>query len=342
MDTQISPPLAAALQAGRARYNAMFAAARRTDPSLDGEAFADVLRTTVDFVAAQVNTLAPERVPAVVDALAEVALELLAKQMIGPAARDPVLAEGWGLLLAGLAGHVAAEPQTVVAAVTNALCHLGTFPGARHRWVDALLRGGPLCRDVPTLLDLGKAAAWRAGLAHYRDGALGVLRRLPDPIARSAMGLPADAGPTAAEIADRLAADPWTGPERLADPQRPAAGLKLVARVGAFRGFGGDFANPPTVAAAEGRFFVRDRENCWLLHADAFGAVLHRLPPDEFPPAGEGSAAIGIDKKGRVFHTDGRTAAFGFLAGRTSAACDGTTLAVTVPLSHRVYLIAAA
>jgi len=73
--------------------------------------------------------------------------------------------------------------------------------------------------------------------------------------------------------------------------------------------------------------------------ADLFGSTLHRigntLPEIDAKPV----TFFEIDKSGRVTAEQHR-AAFPQLAGRLSAASTHTTLAVTIPVSHSVYLIA--
>src|SRR2546423_1862172 len=81
---------------------------------------------------------------------------------------------------------------------------------------------------------------WRAGLAHYRAGALAVCAQLPPALARAALGLPPDARIGLEDLIARLMADPWLEPATLAGPAH-ARELRIVARAGAFRGFGGLF-----------------------------------------------------------------------------------------------------
>jgi hypothetical protein len=112
-----------------------------------------------------------------------------------------------------------------------------------------------------------------------------------------------------------------------------------VAAVGGFRGFGGPFLRTPRVAWANGRFLAGDGEESWVLTADAFGATFHR---SDATPEGRGrTAGFRIDRRGKV--TRGKqTRVFAEFQDYTSAADDETTLAVTVPRSHRVYLVALA
>jgi hypothetical protein len=337
MEVLISGPLARALEAGRPRYNALFAQARRSLPALDAATFAAHLRGTVAPIVDEVARVAPGRVEAVVDVLYEFSLELLGKALWG---RHPVLDEGWRSLLGGLPRHLAAAPRQFAGSVTNALIHLEQAPAARPGWwIADMRRLGETGPDVAALLEAGEVAAWRAGLAHYRDGALEMCARLDPPLARTALGLAEDGGPPLETIVRRLRDDPWVHPAAVGETKEDRP-LRIMARVGGFRGFGGPFLTPPTVTYVEGQFFVSDQESCWQLTADLFGATLHRL--GAAAPTGPDAvrSAFRITRSGKV--SRGRTSrVFDELQGFTSAAGDASTLAVTVAWSHRVYLLAA-
>src|SRR4051794_28144492 len=78
--------LAGALDAGRARFNARVALARRLTPGFDaarfGRHFVATARPVVDAVAAS----APDRVQAVTEALFDIAIDLAGRGSRGPAA----------------------------------------------------------------------------------------------------------------------------------------------------------------------------------------------------------------------------------------------------------------
>lgn len=334
--TALPVSFARALEAGRERFNALFAQARRDTPRLDPDAFTEHLRRNVAPIVEAVAGVAPDRLGDVVEVLYELSLELVGKEILGPRTRYPALNDGWGRLLPALPRLLAAEPRWLAGSLSNALHQLSTTPDARPtEWIDTLLDLGPRCADIATLLDVGKVAAWRAGLAHYRDGALQTGATLEPSLVRRALGLSAE-GPALEELVNRLRDDPWLRP---ADAARPASAkqLNLVRRVGAFRGFGGSFLRPPRVVVSEGQFFVADGESCWLLTADHFGATLHRAGID-LPDPGK-NARFHVESDGKVVYGKHHRG-FDELKNRTSFAATATTLAVTVPLSHSVFLVA--
>jgi len=285
-------PLACALDAGRDRFNIAFLQARYVRPQLNAEAFSDHLCTVVAPVVESVAAASPQAVPAVVDVLYDVSLELVGARLVGPTSLHPLIAEGWKRLLPRVIPHLVAQPRPLVAGVTNALHYLSTTPRARASWwLDEMC-----AMEFPAVEDLwtaGQVMAWRAGLAHFRAGALEACAHLSQAMGRRVLGLPEE-GPTPLPVLlRRLASDPWMRP-RLADrPSAPARELQVVGRVGNFHGFGGMFRRPPEVTAIGDRFYVCDPPNAWLLSADIYGATLlpTALPGADAPRSESGAAS---------------------------------------------------
>lgn len=335
MDGLIPAALREALEAGRSRYNAEFAMARHRMPGLDPVAFQAHLRSTVGPIADAVSRTAPERVRDVVDVLYEFSLDLVGKGLFD---RYPPVLDGWRRLLVALAPCLAAEPRLFAGSVTNALHRLASTPSARAReWTEGMLTLGYGCPDVRTLLEAGKVLAWRAGMAHFRQSALGVCRGLEAQVALSALGIGEVEPGRLGGILQRLEADPWLTPENAIEPGPKR--LRIAARVGAFRGFGGLFLRPPRVLSIGDDLFVTDGQSCWSLHADAFGAVFQRVA--ETPRAEPGNSRYTL-LNGVVHAADGQREHFTQFLQITSLAGTNHTLAVTVPQSHSVYLVAAA
>lgn len=332
--------LASALAANRARFNAKFAEARHYKPALDGAAFADILRSLVAPIVEAVHAAAPGSTAAAAEALYDIALDLLAGDFLGPQSRYPVIASGWTHLLPGLARHIAAEPRAVVGAVTNALYNLAAAPGARPgEWMRGMVALADHCENVETLLTVGQIGSWKAGLAHYRADALRLCQTLPPPLARLALGLPADSTQPIDSVLSRLRADPWLHPQSAIGNLKSEIEIEIVKRAGAFRGFGGLFIAPPLVFLSGDHFIVTDGEGAWLLAADLFGATFHRT--DAQPGEARNNAPFKINRAGEVSAPNGKRQ-FPELAQSTSHAANQTTLAVTVPYSHAVYLVALA
>ena len=339
----VSGAFAAALANRRSRFNAQFAEARRWRPNLDGAAFQAHLAEVVAPVVEQAAALAPEKAEAATEALYDLSLDLMGQELLGPRARSPLLGQGWQRLFPPLAAHLAADPRRFAGALTNALHQLATTPGTRgEAWIAEVLALAPLCGDTPTLLAAAQVAAWRAGLAHYRRSALQVARTLPARVAVAALGEPEIRPPALPQLEAALARlydDPWLTPAQALNGQTGERHMQLVARVGAFRGFGGLFLAPPKVSGPGGQFLVDDGQGQWLLNADRFGATLHRTPAPPTGPEAMQQPYYRLDTRGKVMRGK-HSATFPELAGSQSSAADATTLAVTTPLSHVVYLVA--
>jgi len=336
----LSPAVQGALAAHRQRCNDLFAAARR-GADLDPAAFQAWVREGIAPAVDAAAARRPAAAGAVLAALFERSLELVAQRVLGAGAREPFVTEGWLRLLPALPALLADDPGALSAAVVNVLHRLATTEGAQpQEWIAAMLRAGPGCADQAAFRDLGLVAAWRAGLAQYRDEALSLARRADPRLARIALGLDGVAPEALAGLLEAAAADPWRSLEEAREGPWGEPRLALVGRVGAFSGFGGQFPAPPLVETRGGAVHARCGGRWWRLCADCYGAVLLRR--DAAPagaPAAAGREASSVDASGAVRHR-GLDAAFQELGGATSCASDGVTLAATIATSHAIYLVA--
>jgi hypothetical protein len=347
----LQTPFHRSLAAQRSRLNTRFATARHAHPTLEPAVVLDYLGATIGPIVEAVAAVQPAAADPTLDALFDLSLELIQEGVLGPAARQPVLNEAWRTLLPALPAHLAAEPRRVAGSLTNALYNLASMAAMRQAvrpaaWLAAMRTLGPDCPDVATLLKAGQVAAWLAGMAHYRSAALALCRELEPALAMRVLGIDEAGGPERLEmqgmssILDRLAADPWLLPQSAA-LARPAwtPALKLAARAGAFRGFGGVFLAPPTVSWTAGQFYVQDGDAWWLLNADVFGATLLRGDAPAKPSGHAAGSPFQVSRAAEITCGPHR-AAFPELTAVQSWAADEKTLAVTSPLSHAVYLFA--
>lgn len=283
-----SAALVGFLRADRDGLNGRFAHARRRLPGLDGDAFSaflvDALGPLLDRVAALGAGRGHDALHDVGHAAYDVALELVGQRLAGPTARDPRVGAGWSAVVVAAAERVIEAPTRVLVAVANALCHLASTPGARpEEWAARMIEIAPLASSLDEWLEAGQVLAWRCGLAHMREGALALCERIAPWLGPSLVGAPA--GADWAMLRARLAADPWYA------PSLPAAGLRVVGRVGGFRGFGGLFVAPPVAArGGDDRFLIQSGDDTWVLFADAGGATFHRATDEERAEARRGAS----------------------------------------------------
>jgi len=320
----ISPAFAAALDAARHGINARVRDARHRHPGFDAGALRVFLEHAVDPVVAAAAGADPARVQAVAGAACDIALELVGRALVGPAARARTVAAVWREVLPRLAGLVAAHPETVPALLTNAAIHLDGLAGVRTaEWIATLAALAPRLATLDELRRVGQVAAWRAGAAHYRAGALAAADALPPALALAACAAP----PAASwpELRAQLAADPWWG------------GADAGHEVGGFTGFGGPFAQPPQVRAFGAGFVVRAGERCHLLLADARGAVLLGAGADEFGQSVPGDCAFSVD--GATLRVGARRIDLDLPADGLRVCASGASLALASPYTHRVRVL---
>lgn len=314
----VSTPLAQALAAGRSRFNARVAETRHRHPGFDDTAFAGFLGHALDRVVQAVDAVAPERVYAATIAGYDMALELVAQGLAGPGARQPWVDQVWLELAPRHAQLLAAQPQAVLGALSNAAIQLGQWPQVRVAdWLQSMTTLAGAVADLTQLRALGQLLAWRAGMVHYRRGALAAADALPPTLALTALGArPTEDWPA---LRDALLADPWHGASDL-----PASGVQI----GAFSGFGGSFAQPPELRASAEGFVVRSADRHYLLIADRHGAVLLPASAAEF----EGASANSVTAPPQ------HVAALGWPAESLAAMASERTLALSSPFTHAIAL----
>ena len=319
----ISPAFASILASGRAQFNARAVEARRRFPSLDMAAFGAFLHDGVDPLVVAVAAAAPERVGGATLAAYDMALELVGHGLAGPAAKNPFVNTVWRELAPSFAPLLATAPVDVLGMLSNAAIHIASVAGARPaQWQGEL---AALAAQIATLAQLravGQVLAWRAGVAHFRQGALAAADTLPPALALAAFGEPGAQWP---QVRAQLLDYPWRG---------NAEGREF----GSFTGLGGDFGTPPQVRATDDGFVVRSGERHYLLVADAYGAVLHGATAQEYEQANTGMpSSVRLD--GATVHLGARSIALDLPAGDIALAANAHTLAITSPWTHAIRLL---
>ncbi|OEZ81051.1 hypothetical protein JAB6_40860 [Janthinobacterium sp. HH104] len=319
----ISPAFASILASGRAQFNARAAEARRRFPSLDMAAFGAFLHDGVDPLVLAVAAAAPERVGGVTLAAYDMALELVGHGLAGPAAKNPFLNTVWCELAPQFAPLLATAPVDVLGMLSNAAIHIASVAGARPaQWQVGMAAVAPQVGSVAQLRAVGQVLAWRAGVAHFRMGALAAADTLPPALALAAFGEPGAQWP---QVRAQLLDYPWRG---------NAEGREF----GSFSGLGGDFGTPPQVRATNDGFIVRSAERHYLLVADAYGAVLHSATAHEYEQANTGMPpSVRLD--GTTVHIGARSIALDLPAGDIALAANAHTLAISSPWTHAIRLL---
>lgn len=294
-------PFHTALAVRRERYNARFRMAR----SLDAGQFLAHLR---DAVGPVVDAAGGDPL-AVTDALVDLSVASAGRGAVWP-------------LLRAVAPFVGAAPRRVPVSLTNALHHLGSEPSGRPaEWIEAMVAIAGRARGVDELLDAGAVAAWRCGLARLRGSALAVARRLRSEVLAPAVG------ESTVDISTLI--DPWYEPG--------SAGLRVVSRVGAFRGLGGVFRRPPLVSTSHGAWYASDGADAFRVYADRFGFGYRRIAA--LPEPG-GNGGLVLEDGWVTEPATGRSVEVPELAEATSWASSGAALAATTPWTHAIVFVA--
>lgn len=325
---RISAAFAAVLSSGREHFNARFAVAKRQYGELDPVSFEDYLRHVVDPLVCATEEHSADAVGTVAQAAYDVGLELVGQRLY-TGIRQHHFGTEFSELLRAYVARVVDAPLTVLGALGNALHNLGsTTGGDPGRFTREMLRLVAHVPDTGTLLALGQVQAWRAGFAHFRQGALEVLDRLDGALASRAMQCSGTADWR--DQQRQLRVDPWFDPRE---------GKRAKPRwVGAFRGFGGLFTRPPRVTESQGQLLVESGNVHWLLLADAFGATFHRANDIEI--ANASSIVHRVDARNRDTELLVRGNPIGEQprGAITSSIEAAGTLAITFDASHAILL----
>jgi hypothetical protein len=329
----VSPEFATLLEAKRESFNRRFEHRRRGGAPLDGAAFLSHLLEVVQPVVSAVASTFPERSAAVLDALYDASLDLFAEGLLGPGAKLPALREVWTELLPAGVPLLARDPVALTGCLCNAMYQVASQTGTQPTvWLERMKAALPKCQSSAEVVDAGVVAAWRAGMPQYREAALEAAERLKASIATEALGFPVSHIPA-------LKRDRWFHPDThgLTPAVPEAVALRRVGTVGGFTGFGGPFSRPPQVQTVGDVLFALAEERCWRIVADAFGVWFQRVPRNTAKPEG---LPRGVAVKDGTIRWGKASLPRPELAEFNSAACDGATLAVTIPTSHQVFLFA--
>lgn len=318
----VSERFRAVLEARRESFNQRFA---RRGRNLDAAVFLAYLRRTAGPLVEIGGDAAAE---AVATTLFEIGLVAMERGLVSATDVPSAFESALVAALPRFGRHFTDAPAIVTRAAANGYEQLrrALDDERASRWLDAWAALAAACASRDELFDAGLVLAWRAGLAEARDRALSRLAARGPEFAKRTLGVASiDARPERRFVAPEAA------------PDVPLE-LAIVTRLGAFRGFGGSFRVPPTVAAAGDHVVASDGESHLVLHADVFGARI--LPA---PWVGDGAALAHAGAT--ICHAD-EIAKHGFGAfvldhfrDVTSVASAGGLAAVTTADSHQIAIL---
>lgn len=357
MEPLVAGPAEEWLRSRRAELNQRFALVARRYPKLDAELALLTLAEVLPVMAGD------GRDPATADLLAATYDLVLLHVARGTAGR-PAIARLLTTTLPALRPLLLQRPGALPAALSNAVEQVGADETA---YCQLLERLSGVVASPAELLDAGAVAAWRCGRAPLRQAALQAMARLPGRAVLTALEVGDWPEASAGLVRTALGQDAWTPlkwrfrDETLEQVRREGAvppavaqallqpqqlRWRIVARVGAWQGFGGPFAQPPEVIAAADRHSLAVRVDGKMVEvvADGFGAVFRSAEDRAATPckplktsflAHLLPASVGLDDKGVVHDSSGPTL-LPELAGAASYSLKDGCLAVALPDSHRL------
>ncbi len=327
----VSPVLERILRERRHAYNFRVSEARSRFPHLNAtdaaSFFVNDLAPLIDALST-LPSVGSDQLESICDIAVEVGAKATGLRLLGVNAVEPWVTELWRNTFPALAQHIAANPLAVITELSHATAQFSAHRASRpQQWLQLLKVHGPKAADLAQLRSLGKVFAWRSGLAHYRTGALAAADQLPTELVEAALQIPAPQ--SWAEWRDALNASRWPG--------SLVEATGVLAKVGAFRGFGGVFLEPPTLATCDGDLIARSGGDAWTICADLFGATLHRTQ-DHGEPAGV-TCEEPVLILGDFVFLPSQAVELGAAAPVTSAVQQGNILAITTNNSHAVWLL---
>lgn len=328
----VSAAFASALEVRRHDFNALAAEARRHFPGFDQAGFTHFLVEAADPVIQAVAEVAPECIPGVVSTVFEMGLGMVGQGLVDGSPRTLALTNAWATVMPCYAGLVARAPDEVLGMLSNAVLHLGALPGVSvQRWGRDMAALATQVVSIAHLRALGQVLGWRAGAAHYRQGAIAAADALPEALALAAFR--ATDSDSWRQLRANLVRDPWW---------RTSADLEAVSMhsIGAFTGFGGMFSAPPRVFASDSCFLVRSGERDFVLHADAHGAILLPAEAQEVDAAAGAPEFVQYAVRGPEVFVGQQRIAVALPEDGLAVCVTGSAIAISSPYTHAILLVA--
>lgn len=359
----LHPAFSAALETDRELFNQQFKWYCTNGSLIDKPTFYDHLRNRLSNIVGAVATDFPERVRPVTQELYLASLELFRAQFFGKESKLRELGILWDETLPTIPHLIAREPKRTVGILSNALINISQNKNTRtNQWLADIKRIAKHCQSATELSETCVVLAWLSGVAILRSNALDSLRKMPAHLAKQIVA-PNSSAPSIdmMNLVASLENNPWCSltPAESVTPTGSVTAVKsaisreqrltIAHTVGAFTGFGGNFSAPPKVFLDENRIFAFDEQGLWRLFVDRFGWTLHRCSETvltkqipRYSKSGakhSGNKDMYIENDGTV-HAESSTVRLAHIAFASSQASDGHSLAVTLPTSFHVFVVA--
>lgn len=328
------------LEENRQSLNQRFFKRQASGAKIESDAWLSHLRTHVLPLVDEVQKTLPERCHGVLNQLYDVSLDLFSVGHFGETTGvlPSALNRLWTQVLPQLATWIARDARRVTGSLSNAVLAIAQARAeSATLWLNMLITVGSKAESVEQLLQIAQVAAWVSGLPEYRTAAVDLATRLPVDQLRCLLNI-SDNIPDSQinSILTRWRSYAWVESEEVC----ARSNIQQVSACGAFSGFGGPFPYPPRVFTHDQQLFASDGQQVWHVLADRFGQSFHRLGLSasyNSPPINRHQPQIDAD--GRI-QWENETIQLPELSNSTSQAFFSQTLAVTLPNSFHIFLLA--
>lgn len=348
----ISPELAKLLESRREELNRLYRQRAGLRSKAASEDFLTRFGTLVQAAVGPIlkDSRLKESAGNVVKGIFLVALELSERGRLGAEAGG--FDKGLAAMLAAFPGPVAQDPERLVRSAVAAMESMAEKSGeALSKWLSFMAGCSGAVAGMDDFLKTGLTAAWLSGMPQYRQAALKAMASLPKQAASLLLGFSkTDPAVDPAKALQSLSSNPWFDPASMKKGATPPKACFTTA--GGWRGYGGQFENPPTLKVEDGEVLAVDGKSAYRLYADRWGTFL-LYDPDANPEKAKRLPAVDLALQRGGFRFGGKSYTeedvtslneAGFPWSRadlspSSSVHDEATIFFTHPLSHRVFII---
>ena len=327
----------------REKLNSLFSFYKFTYPVIEKEVVFFYISFIIEPVIEKNSIRDKEVLSAFLLSLYEKILELIGKNFLGNSGRYPFFEGKFIQCLEDSSEFLFENPDLYLSSISNAIVNLGTADLSKlDTWLSKFQKLNKKAKTIQELFDAGKITAWACGMAQFRQKALEICKHLETELLEIALGISNIRSINRDNFITRLESDPWMSPETAMKENSPRKNFQLK-RVGSFIGFGGEFLTPPKVEILDNEFIVYDAKNFYVLFSDIFGSHLQRISEDTYLTLAsektKPSATNFIFTKDGIVKHKTDELEYKPLANYSSYAANSTTLCITSPYSHNLFVV---